>query len=120
MENNIRKKPLNQLAPLLASETLCITNRLQAQREYVISNQVSRSATSVGANISEAKYAQSRLDFISKMEIALKEINETIYWFGLLHTQNAISDDEFSTLNNLANVIKSKLIASIKTVKNSF
>ena len=59
---------------------------LEEKKEYVMAKQVLRSGTSIGANISESVFAQSRLDFVSKMSIALKEANETKYWFKIIGT----------------------------------
>jgi four helix bundle protein len=63
--------------------------------EYVVSRQICKSGTSIGANIAEAQRAQSTADFVSKMKIALKEANETQYWLRLLRETNYLSDQEF-------------------------
>lgn len=74
---------------------------LTAQRkEFVMSKQVLRSGTSIGANVSEAKYAHSRADFKAKVKIALKEANETSYWLRLLHDTEYITDVEYENINN--------------------
>ena len=65
---------------------------LQNRREFVLSKQFLRSATSIGANIAEGQYAQSRADFLSKYSIALKEAAETLYWLGLLGDAGYLSD----------------------------
>lgn len=70
----------------------------QERREYVLSKQLLRSATSVGANISEAIYAQSKADFVAKMQIALKEISESGYWIDLLHKTDYLSDREYRSI----------------------
>ena len=69
------------------------------KREYIISRQICKSGTSIGANIAEAQRAQSTADFVSKMKIALKEANETQYWLQLLHETSYITDKEFSSLH---------------------
>ena len=69
------------------------------RKEYVLSKQLLRSGTSVGANIREARYGQSKADFISKMSIALKEISETEYWIDLLHTTGYINAREYESIN---------------------
>lgn len=85
----------------------------------VYKNQLLKSSSSIGANIHEAKYAQSRADFIHKLEIALKESSETDYWIELLYRKNVISDDDSLRLKNTCGKIRRKLIASITTAKNN-
>ena len=68
--------------------------------EYVVSRQICKSGTSIGANIAEAQRAQSTADFVSKMKIALKEANETQYWLKLLHETKYLSDREFASLHS--------------------
>ena len=80
-------------------------------------NQLLRSASSIGANLHEAKYAQSRADFISKLEIALKESSETEYWLELLHRKHKLTDEQYKSLRNLCGSIRRRLIASITTAK---
>ena len=72
----------------------------QEKREYVISKQIYRSGTSIGANIAEAQRAQSTADFVAKMKIALKEANETQYWLQLLYETKYITDKEFNSIHN--------------------
>lgn len=86
-------------------------------RSYV--DQIVRSSSSIGANLYEARYAQSRADFISKLEIALKECSETEFWLELLHRKGKITDDQFKSLNNKRGTIQRKLIASITTAKKN-
>ena len=83
----------------------------------VYKNQVIRSSSSVGANLHEAKYAQSRADFIHKMELALKECFESEYWLELLFRKEKIDAREYNTLKNDCGSIRRKLIASITTAK---
>ena len=68
------------------------------KKEYVLSKQLLRSGTSIGANIVEAQQAQSRPDFISKMSISLKEAAETNYWLRLLHTSNFLTEKEYDSI----------------------
>ena len=68
--------------------------------EYVVSRQICKSGTSIGANIAEAQRAQSTADFVSKMKIALKEANETQYWLRLLFESKYLSEREFISLHN--------------------
>lgn len=83
---------------------------------YMI-NQLARAGTSVGANIHEAQYAQSKKDFISKLEIALKESNETSYWLKLMHETRRIDDAAYQNAEKLCGNIRRLLIASCKTAK---
>lgn len=80
-------------------------------------NQLLRSSSSIGANIHEARYAQSRADFINKLEIALKETSESDYWLELLHRKKKLTDNQYASLKNRCGVIRRKLIASITTAK---
>ena len=82
-------------------------------------NQLLRSSSSIGANIHEAKYAQSRSDFIHKLEIALKESSETDYWLELIYKKQKISEDMYKKLKNNCGIIRRKLIASITTAKKN-
>ncbi len=84
---------------------------------YSIVNQFERSATSIGANIREAKYAQSKPDFISKLQISLKECYETEYWLELMQRAEIISD--ITSLIHNCGVIRKILISSINTAKNN-
>ena len=85
----------------------------------VLTNQILRSATSIGANIHEANYAHSRADFISKMQIALKECYETEYWLKLFIRTNIITDNSYSKLKNDCGKIRKILISSINTAKTN-
>lgn len=84
-------------------------------KEYVISKQLLRCGTSIGANVSEAQRAQSKADFISKMSIALKEANESYYWIKLLYKTNYIDKMQFESLQSDINEIISILIKICKT-----
>ena len=79
----------------------------QEKKEYVISKQIYKSGTSIGANVAEAQRAQSTSDFVSKMKIALKEASETQYWLQLLHDTKYITDKEFTSIHNdLVEILK--------------
>ena len=80
-------------------------------------NQLLRCSSSIGANLHEAKYAQSKADFINKLEIALKECFETEYWLELLFRKNRIDENTYKTLINKCGTIRRKLIASVTTAK---
>ena len=82
-------------------------------------NQLIRSSSSIGANVHEAKYAQSKLDFIHKLEIALKECFETEYWLELLYRKNKLADSEDKHFKNACGGIRRRLIASITTAKEN-
>lgn len=86
---------------------------------YALVNQIERSATSIGANIHEANYAQSKADFISKLQIALKETYETEYWLTLFQRTNLLNADAAKMLLNLCGTIRRLLIASINTAKDN-
>lgn len=87
------------------------------QKEFVMSKQILRSGTSIGANIREAEQAQSRADFINKLNIALKEANETEYWLELLIKTEYITNEQYESINNDSIEINKILISIIKTTK---
>ena len=91
----------------------------QTHRESMLANQLLRSGTSIGANIHEARYAQSKPDFISKMEIALKECYETEYWTELLFETGYMEEEKYSLMQNTAGAIRRMLSASCKTAKEN-
>lgn len=91
--------------------------RLTESKEFVMSKQLLRSGTAVGALIREAEFAQSRADFISKLSISLKEANETCYWLELLHGTHYIDTGRFEELSKYINELISMLVSSIKTSK---
>jgi four helix bundle protein len=93
---------------------LSITNS-----EYVLSKQVLRSGTSIGANITEANRAQSKLDFVHKLSIALKEADETEYWLNLLRDSDYITPSQAEALLTDCAELQRMLIASIKTAKRN-
>lgn len=88
-----------------------------AQKEHTLSKQLLRSGTSIGANIAEAEQAQSRADFISKMNIALKEAVETNYWLRLLEATNYLSESEFLSIYSDCRELEKMLTAIVKTAK---
>ena len=115
MEND--KNQLREMSIQFAISVSDICESINGSKVYV--NQIVRSSSSVGANIFEAKYAQSRADFIHKMEIALKECSETEYWLELLYRKEKITEKQFKELNNTRGTIQRKLIASITTAKKN-
>jgi len=86
---------------------------------YALVNQIERSSTSIGANIHEANYAQSKADFISKMQIALKESYETEYWLKLFLKADLLEEENAKRLIDKCGTIRRLLIASINTAKNN-
>ena len=91
----------------------------ETKREYILSKQIVRCGTSIGANINEANYGQSKADFISKMQIALKETAETEYWLKLLNISEIIDDDLFRSYINDCLEIKRMLISTLNTSKSN-
>ncbi|MBR4864341.1 MAG: four helix bundle protein [Oscillospiraceae bacterium] len=91
----------------------------QTQKEYAITKQLLRSGTSIGANIAEAKYAQSRPDFISKMNIALKEAGETEYWLRLLRETGYLTQIQFKSIAGDCEELIKILSAIVRSTKNS-
>ena len=87
------------------------------RKEFILSNQLLRSGTSIGANISEAQQAQSRADFTSKLNIALKEATETEYWLRLLAATDYLNDSEFNSIVQDCDELIKILVSSIKTIK---
>ena len=110
----------NKLADLsteFAIKILKITDSIKGQ--YSLSNQLSRSGTSIGANIREAKYAHSRPDFIAKLQIALKECYETEYWIEIAQKADIISNDVAKSALHDCGTIRKILISSINTAKQN-
>ncbi len=89
------------------------------KKEYVLSKQVLRSGTAIGALVSEAEFAQSKPDFINKLSIGLKEANETYYWLKLLHEGNYISETMFNSIQPQIKELIKLLVTSIKTAKQN-
>ena len=91
----MKENKLADLSMQFSVDIINLVKQLKSQKESIISNQIGRSGTSIGANIYEANYAQGKKDFISKLEIALKEASETGYWLELLHNTNYLNDNDF-------------------------
>jgi len=92
---------------------------LKVKHESVISNQIGRSGTSIGANIREAQYAHGKADFIAKLQIALKEANETGYWLELLFRTEYITEQQYKSLDSACSSLRLMLISSINTTKSN-
>ena len=115
----MRKDKLGDLSMELSVAALQLTKELRAKHENVISNQIGRSATSICANIAESKYAHSRADFIAKLEISLKETNETSKWLEMLWKSEYIDETRYKTLDRKCSTIRFLLVKSITTAKNN-
>ena len=119
---NLMEKSSNKLVDLsiaFAVEILNLVKYLKEQKETIICNQIGRAGTSIGANIHEAQYAHGKADFVSKLQIALKEANETSYWLLLLGKTKILSSAEYDRLETLCREIRITLIASINTTKQN-
>lgn len=110
---------LKELSTDFAVEIINLVKELKAKHESIISNQIGRSGTSIGANIREAQYAHSKADFISKMQIALKEANETGYWLELLLKTNYIDEAAFKEMDSKCGTLRVLLISSVNTAKKN-
>ena len=114
-ENALIDKSIYFAARIIKLHMYLIKNK----KETIISKQIVRSGTSIGANINEGNYGQSRADFIAKMHIALKETSETEYWLKLLVLSEYISEKEGNSLISDCLEIKKMLVSSINTAKNN-
>lgn len=91
----MRNDKLSVQSKDFAASVINLVRYLKENKEHIISNQIGRSGTSIGANIRETQYAHGKADFIAKLQIALKEVNETGYWLELLLKTNYISENQF-------------------------
>ena len=89
------------------------------KKEYVLSKQLLRSGTSIGANLAEAQYGISRKDFYSKVYISLKETAESMYWIEALHRAGVLSDDEYTSIFTDCEELKKLFMSITKTTKRS-
>lgn len=115
----MRNDKLTTSSMSFAVSIIHLVKELKAKKESVIANQIGRSGTSIGANIHEAQYAHSRADFIAKMQIALKEANETGYWLELLFRTEYIDESTYAKLNRECIGLRAMLVATIKTAKEN-
>ncbi len=113
----MEEKTIKELAVELTVDITEICDGIKGRA--VFTNQILRSCSSVGANSHEARYAQSRADFINKMEIALKECYETEYWLEILLKVNSIDTITYKRLSDKCGTIRRKLIASVTTAKKN-
>lgn len=110
-------KTIKELAVELTVDITEVCDKIKGRNVFV--NQILRSSSSIGANSYEAKYAQSTADFISKLEIALKECYETDYWLEIFFKTKAIDEVTYKRLFNKCSAIRRKLISAITTAKEN-
>ena len=115
----MKENKLAELSMEFSVDIINLVKHLKSNHESIISNQIGRSGTSIGANIYEAQYAQGKKDFVSKLEIALKEASETGYWIELLHRTNYIDKQAYKTLSTNCTSLRVMLIASCQTAKEN-
>ena len=111
----MKENKLADLSMIFAINALDLTNELEGH--YSLKNQFERSATSIGANIREANYAQSKADFISKLQIALKECYETEYWLELFVKAGIAEESKTKKLLHDCGELRRLLVSSVNTLK---
>ncbi|KRD63195.1 four helix bundle protein [Flavobacterium sp. Root935] len=114
-----RKNIIKEKSFAFAIDVVNLYKVLAEKREFVLSRQMLRSGTSIGANIREAEHAQSKADFIHKLSISLKEANETEYWLDLLYETKYLSDIDFLNIKPKITEILRLLTSIVKTTKNT-
>lgn len=112
------KSKLREISMDFAVSIINLVKALKLKKS-VISNQIGRSGSSIGANIREAQYAHGKADFIAKMQIALKEASETGFWLELLYKTDYIDDITYKNLDSVCSSIRVMLISSINTAKKT-
>ena len=115
----MKENKLAELSMDFSVDIIELVKHLKSIKESIISNQIGRSGTSIVATIHEAQYAQGKRDFISKLEIALKEASETGYWLELLYRTKYIDGQTFKTLSAKCTPLRAMLIASCRTAKEN-
>lgn len=115
----MKENKLAELSMEFSVDIIELVKYLKTSKESIISNQIGRSGTSIGANIHEAQYAQGKKDFISKLEIALKEASETGYWLELLYRTKYIDEQTYKVLSAKCTSLRVMLIASCRTAKEN-
>ena len=112
------KNPLKDKSYLFAIEVVRLSqNLIGEKKEYVLSKQILRSGTSIGALIRESEFAASKADFINKLTVSLKEANETEYWLMLLYDTGYLSKENLDKLQSMCKELIAMLVSSIKTSK---
>ena len=117
--NSVIENVLKSKSYAFALRVVKLYKYLSSQKEYVLSRQVLRSGTAVGALVSEAEFGQSKADFISKLSIALKEANETRYWLSLLRDSSYIDQKMYDSISPEIEELIRMLVSSIKTAKKN-
>ena len=115
----MKENKLAELSMEFSVDIINLVKCLKSNHESIISNQIGRSGTSIGANIHEAQYVQGKKDFVSKLEIALKEASETGYWLELLFRTKHIDEQTFKSLSSKCTSLRVMLIASCRTAKEN-
>ena len=111
------KSILRQKSKAFASRIVKLGRYLQeTQKEFILSKQVIRSGTSIGANLAESQYAASKNDFVNKLRIALKECAETMFWLELLEENGYLGDSEFLSLKDDCRELLKLLVSSVRTL----
>ena len=119
MNSEKSKSPLKNKSYAFAIKIVKLSqNMVSVGKEFVLSKQVLRSGTAVGALIRESEFAASKADFINKLTVSLKEANETEYWLMLLHDTNYLHNENFLQLQSDCKEIIAMLVSSIKTSKS--
>ena len=114
----MRENPVREKSFAFALRVVNLAKYLEREeKEFVLSRQVLRSGTAIGALIREAEHAESRADFIHKMNIALKEANETLYWLELLHRGEYIDEQSFKSIRSDSEELIKLLVAIVKSAK---
>jgi four helix bundle protein len=114
----MKENPVKDKSFAFALRVVKLAKYLEGEKkEFVLSRQVLRSGTAIGALVREAEHAESKADFIHKMSIALKEANETLYWLELLHQGGYISEESFESIRSDSDELVKLLVAIVKTAK---
>ena len=108
---------LRELSMEFSVDIINLVKYLKSNHESVIANQIGRSGTSIGANIHEAQYAQGKKEFISKLEIVLKEASETGYWLEIAYRTNYIDAQRYKILSDKCATLRVMLVSSCRTAK---
>lgn len=113
------KSPLAKKSAVFAVQLVKLCRSLRDEtKEYSLIDQLMRSGTSIGANVRESLYAQSRADFLTKLTIALKEASETEYWLYVMHEAGLLDDQRFILINDSNRELIRMLTTSVNTVKS--
>ena len=111
------KSPLREKSYKFAVQIIKLSQELTNKKEFILSKQLVRSGTAIGAILREADYASSKLDFIYKFSLSLKEANETEYWLMLLYDTDYISKENFNKLRSDCKELIAMLVAALNTLK---